>query len=79
MKVVKISWSPPKKVTVIISFIILLLGIGLFIYLLLGDISMFPDIPISGYSKLTIYSMISIGLVFIAWFLMLLGVLVRGM
>jgi hypothetical protein len=72
-------WSPPKKATVIISFIILLLGIVLFIYLLVGEINILPDIPIGTFSKTTIYSMISIGLVFLAWLLMLLGVLVRGM
>ncbi|TFF87816.1 MAG: hypothetical protein EU548_09740 [Promethearchaeota archaeon] len=75
------SWSPPKKITVIISFIILVLGVGLFLYLILGEplLSILPVIPIVEYSQFQIYSMIAIGLVFLAWLIMLLGVLVRGM
>jgi len=62
-------WSPPKKTTIIISLILELVGV------LLGVIAL-NYIP--GLTLDIIYALIGFLLCLIGWFLMLLGVLFKG-
>jgi len=66
------GWSPPKKFTVIISFLILVVGIscGLISYGIW-------DVDLFGLDSLTI-GILGIVLCFLSWLVLMLGVLVRG-
>lgn len=61
------AWTPPSKLTVILSFLLWLAGIAIFILVYLGYISF----PFDG--------IVAIALVAVAWLLMLLGVRLKGM
>ncbi|MBD3254599.1 MAG: hypothetical protein GF383_05875 [Candidatus Lokiarchaeota archaeon] len=67
------SYSPPKKATVIMSLIILLIGI------LLGILGFFDVIPrINGNNYNEYFVIAGFILSFLAWLIMYLGVRIRG-
>ncbi len=73
------SYSPPKKVTVILSFIILALGIILGLtFIFEPDViyDLFSDIPIEDFTKT--FMTICFSLTLIGWLLLYLGVRMRG-
>ncbi|MBD3229808.1 MAG: hypothetical protein GF329_16620 [Candidatus Lokiarchaeota archaeon] len=66
-------WSPPKKITVIITVILEIIGL---ILAFLGSLNM---IPIIGSMDFNLISNISGYLIcFFGWFILLLGVFLRG-
>jgi hypothetical protein len=77
------SWSPPKKITYVLSIIFFILGIILVIELLWGVIGFYPFLPaITFFPTLSsdeVWMIIGLFLIFLAWFLLILGVRVRGM
>ncbi|MHA1278400.1 MAG: hypothetical protein ACTSQ8_14510 [Candidatus Helarchaeota archaeon] len=66
------GWSPPKKITVIISFL-LLVG-GLVLAVIAMGIWNVPDFPLDP----LITGIIALVLVFFSWILFLIGVISRG-
>jgi len=73
------AWTPPTKFTVILSFICLAVGLFILIELLLGLYSILPALALGTFSSSEIWGIIGMGLVFLAWFLMFLGVRVKGL
>ena len=78
------SWSPPKKITYVLSIIFFILGVLLVIELLWGVIGFYPFLPAITFFQPTLSSdevwmIIGLFLMFLAWFLLILGVRVRGM
>ncbi len=74
------AWTPPTKFTVMLSF--LLLAGGLFIleelfFTLTGGI--LPVLALGTFSSTETWGIIGMGLVFLAWFFMFLGVRLKGL
>ena len=75
----KIAYSPPKKSTVIISLILLLIGIILGVIAFLGEAStLLPFLELFGLTAEEMCLLICFALSFLAWLLMYLGVKLRG-
>jgi len=79
-----VAWTPPTKFTVIISFLICVLGIYILVDLgfLLpeGDsILIDTDFKIGDFSVYETWMFIAIVVLFLAWFLMFLGVRLKGL
>ncbi len=73
------AYSPPKKTTIIISLIILLIGLILGVLAFLGEATtIFPFLALFGYTAEEICLLISFALSFLAWLLMFLCVKLRG-
>jgi hypothetical protein len=84
MEKIILAYSPPKKITIIISF--LFLAIGLFILVdiffnLVGILVYLPPITFGGTLIDTeqFYAIIGMVFIFISWLLLILGVRIRGM
>ncbi|MHA1106739.1 MAG: hypothetical protein ACTSPN_13640 [Promethearchaeota archaeon] len=76
-------WTPPKKSTVILSFIFMVLGLVLLIELLWTPMGFYSILPALTFLEPTLNSaevwlIIGLFLIFFAWLLMVLGVRVRG-
>lgn len=65
------GWSPPKKVTVVLTLFIEILG------LVIG-LTAFGIIEI-GVTLDPIFVIVGLGLCFLGWIILLLGVMVRGL
>ncbi|MBY9016503.1 MAG: hypothetical protein KGD68_12480 [Candidatus Lokiarchaeota archaeon] len=73
------AWTPPSKFTVVFSF--LLLAGGLFIlidqfFLIPGIL---PNLTFGTFTSDQWWGIFGMGLVFLAWFLMFLGVRLKGL
>ena len=64
-------WRPPKKITIIISLLLEILG------LFLGLVAL-GYVPISGFTLEPVFALVGIILCIIGWVLMLIGALVKG-
>jgi len=73
------AWTPPTKWTVIFSFLILVGGMFVLSELLLEYTNVLPPLALGAFSSAEVWGMIAMGLVFIAWFLMFLGVRLKGL
>ena len=78
------AWTPPTKITVIVSFIFVVLGLILLIELIWGVMGFYSFLPALTFLEPTlnsaeVYLIIGLFLMFFAWFLMILGVRVKGM
>ena len=69
------AWTPPTKWTVVFSFLVLLGGLFVLSELLLGYTAVLPALPLGA----EVWGMIAMVLVFLAWFLMFLGVKLKGL
>lgn len=65
------GWSPPKKVTYLVSIVLEIIGF------ILGLIAS-GIIPVAGISLNQIWLMVSLILLLIGWLLLLIGILFRG-
>jgi len=77
------GWSPPKKITYVLSWIFFILGIVLIIELIWGVLSFYAFLPALDFFLPTltskeIYYIIALFFIFLAWFLLIVGVRVRG-
>ena len=77
------GWSPPKKITYYLSWIFFILGLVLIIELIWGIIGFYPYLPALDFFLPTltsgeVYFIIALFLMFLAWFLLIVGVRVRG-
>ena len=73
------AWTPPTKFTVMLSFVCLAGGLFILIELLLGLYSILPVLDLGTFSSSEIWGIIGMVLVFLTWFLMFLGVRVKGL
>ena len=73
------QYSPPKKSTILFSFLIMFIGIILGVLGVMGQMSvLIPGTIIFGLDADQLFILIGFLLVIIAWLLMFLGVLFRG-
>jgi hypothetical protein len=78
------AWTPPTKITVIFSFIFVVLGLILLIELIWGPMGFYSSLPLLTFAEPTLSSkdvwyIIGLFLMFFAWFLLLLGVRIKGL
>ncbi len=78
------AWTPPTKLTVIVSFICVVLGLILLIELIWGVMGFYSVLPVLTFlepnlSSYDVWLVIGLFLMFFAWFLMILGVRVKGL
>ena len=73
------AWTPPTKFTVIFSFLLLAGGLFILIELFFSLTGILPVLAIGTFSSTEIWGIIGMGLVFLAWFLMFLGVRLKGL
>ena len=78
------AWTPPKKSTYILSFIFMILGLVLFIEVYFQVMGLYSYLPTLTFFTPTLNSdevwvIIALVLIFLAWFLMVLGVRVNGL
>ncbi|MFX1476836.1 MAG: hypothetical protein ACFFCI_01775 [Promethearchaeota archaeon] len=77
---IQIAYSPPKKITIIVSFLLLVLGMVFGIIAFLGYAGQWLSfLAIGGYSARQVCYVIGFGLCGLAWLLIVLGVMVRGL
>ncbi|MBD3212792.1 MAG: hypothetical protein GF311_09300 [Candidatus Lokiarchaeota archaeon] len=74
------TYSPPKKITVVISFLLLALGIILMvsIYWIPAVWDTLSTITIGTLSPIEFWVIIGLGLVFLSWLLLFIGINYRG-
>ena len=73
------AWTPPSKFTVTISFLFLAIGLFLLVELFFSLTNILPPLNIGTFSSDQWYGIIGMTCVFLAWFLMFLGVRMKGM
>ena len=78
------AWTPPKKITVILSFIFVVLGLILLIEIIWGVMNFYSFLPAitffaPTFSSAEVYLIIGLFLMFFAWLLMVLGVRIKGL
>ena len=78
------AWTPPKKSTYILSFILMILGLVFFIEVYFQVMGLYTYLPTLTFLEPTLNSdevwvIIALFLMFFAWFLMVLGVRVKGL
>jgi len=73
------AWTPPTKITVIISFLVLAGGLFVLSEILLGYTNVLPALALGAFNSAEVWGMIAMVLVFLAWFLMFLGVKMKGL
>ncbi len=73
------AWTPPTKFTVIFSFLLLAGGLFILIELFFSLTGILPVLALGTFNSTETWGIIGMGLVFLAWFLMLLGVRVKGL
>ncbi len=73
------AWTPPTKWTVVFSFLVLAGGLFVLSELLLEYTTVLPTLALGAFSSAEVWGMIGMGLVFLAWFLMFLGVRLKGL
>lgn len=77
------AWTPPKKSTWILSFILMILGLVLFIEVYFQVMGLYSNFPALTFFAPTLSSdevwvIIALFLIFLAWFLMVIGVRLKG-
>ena len=75
------SWTPPSKFTVFISFLLMAFGIFLILdqsVILWGDLIM-PTISLFGLAPFQTWLLIAMIVIFLSWILFYLGVQLKGM
>jgi hypothetical protein len=73
------AWTPPSKITVIITFLLLAAGLFILIELFFGLLGILPALNIGTFTSGQWWGIIGMTLVFLAWFLMFLGVRMKGL
>ncbi len=71
-------WTPPTKFTVVFSFLLLVVGLFILIELFFNLTDILPVITFGNFNSTESWAIIGMALVFLAWFLMFLGVILKG-
>lgn len=73
------GWTPPSKLTVIITFVLVAVGLFLLVELFFGLTGILPALNIGTFTSDQWWGIIALTLVFLSWFLFYLGVIMKGM
>ncbi|MHA1234191.1 MAG: hypothetical protein ACTSQL_03785 [Promethearchaeota archaeon] len=73
------AWTPPTKFTVLFSFLLLAGGLFILIELFFSLTGILPALALGPFNSLETWGIIGMGLVFLAWFFMFLGVRLKGL
>ena len=73
------AWTPPSKLTVIITFLLLALGLFVLVELFFALTDILPALNIGTLTSVQWWGIIGMTLVFLAWFLLYLGVRMKGL
>ena len=78
------AWTPPKKITVILSFIFVVLGLLLVLEVYFQFMGFYSILPALAFLEPTLNSdevwfIIGLFLMFFAWLLLVLGVRLKGL
>ena len=73
------AWTPPTKFTVIFSFLCLAGGLFILIEHFFSLAGVLPPLTFGTFTSDQWWGIFGMALVFLAWFLMFLGVRVRGL
>ena len=73
------AWTPPSKLTVIITFLLLAVGLFILIELFFDLIGILPALNIGTFSSDQWWGIIGMAAVFLSWFLFYLGVITKGL
>ncbi|MHA1265476.1 MAG: hypothetical protein ACTSRS_09600 [Candidatus Helarchaeota archaeon] len=71
------GWSPPRKITVVFSVLILILGLA--IGLVATGFLVIPELEAFFGGNTSLMFLVSLILLGLAWLILLIGVLVRGL
>lgn len=72
------AWTPPSKFTVILSFLCLAGGLFILVELFFALTNILPILALGTFTSEETWGIIGLALVFLAWFLMFLGVRLKG-
>ncbi len=72
------AWTPPSKITVILSFLCVAAGLFILVELFFTLTGILPVLALGTLSSTETWGIIGMALVFLAWFLMFLGVRLKG-
>jgi len=74
------AWTPPSKLTVIITFLLLAAGLFILVELFFAPLGgILPALNIGTFTSGQWWGIIGMTLVFLAWFLLYLGVRMKGL
>ena len=73
------AWTPPTKWTVMFSFLVLAGGLFVLTEIFFGFSGVLPVLALGTFTPSETWGIIGMGLVFLAWFLMFLGVKLKGL
>ncbi len=73
------AWTPPTKFTVLFAFLLLAGGLFILIELFFSLTGILPVLTLGPFNSLETWGIIGMGLVFLAWFFMFLGVRLKGL
>ncbi|MBY9008917.1 MAG: hypothetical protein KGD74_03515 [Candidatus Lokiarchaeota archaeon] len=72
-------WTPPSKFTVILTFLLLAGGLFILIEHFFSLLNILPPLTFGTFTSEQWWGIFGMGLVFLAWFLMFLGVRLKGL
>ncbi len=73
------AWTPPTKFTVLFSFLLLAGGLFILIEHFFALTGILPHLTFGTFTSDQWWGIFGMGLVFLAWFLMFLGVRLKGL
>ena len=73
------AWTPPTKFTVLFSFLLLAGGLFILIEQYFALIGILPPLTFGTFTSDQWWGIFGMGLVFLAWFFMFLGVRLKGL
>ena len=74
------GWTPPTKITVVITFLLWIFGLFVLIdQVFLDPDSLLPEFSLGTFSSFETWILFAMIAFFLAWFLMFLGVKLKGL
>ncbi len=73
------AWTPPSKLMVIITFLLLAVGLFVLVELFFGLTGILPALNIGTFTSGQWWGIIGMALVFLSWFLFYLAIIMKGM
>ncbi|MHA2287179.1 MAG: hypothetical protein ACXABG_00205 [Promethearchaeota archaeon] len=73
------AWTPPSKLIVTLTFILMAAGIFLLVELFFAPLGILPVIALGPFNPTETWGIIAMVVLFFSWFLFYLGVIMKGM
>ena len=73
------AWTPPSKLMVIITFLLVAVGLFVLVELFFGLTGILPALNIGTFTSNQWWGIIGMALVFLSWFLFYLSIIMKGM